>query len=271
MNFPIPSTAQEFLILLVPFVTLLLGLVFFLLPARLLNFMGLRALSGTPEAIGEGRSSFAGILIAVGLSCLLLQEPIALQPGLNFVLALGWTIAAIGRVMQMMFDGGWRKRIQVRFLLAAALAGIAWQSAEVPTFGCFEIGLVNCFPPRGLFSWVLNGMAAVSLAFGLIALFLPKLALRILKLENRMRHPFGVGEPRGTLAGFNVALGGTVLLMPQPVDFVVLMLAAAWLFAAFGRLVSMLLDRGFTLHNGVTAVLEGGAGILLLLLMFGIL
>ncbi len=256
--------------MLVPFVTLLLGLAFLVLPGRVLIYMGLRARPDKREAIGEGRSSFAGPLLAVGLCCLILQEPIALQPGLNFVLALGWSLAAFGRVLQMMFDGGWRKRIQVRFVLAAVLAGIGWTSADVPTFYCFEVGLTNCYAPQSTFEWVLYLTAALTLVLGLISLLLPKLALRILRLEHRMRYPFGVGEPRGTLAGFYTSLGATVLLAPQPLDFVALMLGAAWLLTGAGRALSMVVDRGFTPYNIAGTVFEAGIGIALLGLMFRI-
>lgn len=249
-------------------VTLLLGLVFLLAPKRILSHMGLRARPEKPEAIGEGRSSFAGPLLAVSLCCLLLQEPIALQPGLNFVLALAWTIAAFGRVLQILFDGGWRKRIQARLALAIILAVIAWSSAEVPTFRCFESGWINCYAPQTLFEWILLFTAALTLLLGLISLLLPKLALRILRLESRMRYPFGVGEPRGSLAGFYTSLGLTTLLIPQPLDFVALMLAAAWLLTGLGRVLSMILDRGFTVYNIVGAIFEAGLGFVLLGLMF---
>jgi len=268
LTLPFPTTAEEFLIVLVPFVTLLLGLALLVSPGRVLSYMGLRARPDKPEAIGEGRSSFAGPLLAVALCCLLLQEPIALQPGLNFVLALGWTIAAFGRLLQMVFDSGWRKRIQARFALASILALLAWYSADVPTFMCFEVGLTNCYGLESRFEWILYSTAALTLLLGLIALFLPGVALRILRLEDRMRYPFGIGEPRGALAGFYTSLGVTTLLTPQPLDFVALMLGAAWLFTGAGRALSMVFDRGFTPYNIAGTVFEVGIGVALLGTMF---
>jgi len=270
LTFQFPTTGEEFLIMLVPFVTLLLGLAFLIVPGRVLSYMGLRAKPDKPEAIGEGRSSFAGPLLAVSFCCLLLQEPIALQPGLNFVLALGWTVAALGRILQMVFDGGMRKRIQVRFAIASILAILAWIYADIPGFRCFEVGLLHCYAPQSMFEWVLYLTAALTLSLGLVALLIPKLALKILRLESRMRYPFGTGEPRGTLAGFYTSLGLTTLLTPQPLDFVALMLGAAWLLTGAGRVLSMVVDRCFTPYNIAGTVFEAGIGITLLGLMFRI-
>lgn len=251
----------------VPFITLLLGLAFLVMPARVFHYMGLRALPDKPEAVGEGRSSFAGPLIAVALSCLLLQ-----QPSLYFLLALSWTLAAFGRVLQMLFDGAsMRKRIHLRFFIAAVLAGLAWYTTETPGFTCFEVGLVNCHAPVTLYEWAVLLVALLTLALGLVALLLPGLALRILRLESRITHRFGRGEPRGTLAGFYTALGATVLLMPQPADFVVLALAGAWLLTGMGRAFSMVVDRGFTPYNISGTVFEIGIGGVLLAMMFGYL
>lgn len=256
--------------MLVPMVTVLIGMLFFLAPRQFLNYMGLRAKADCPEAFGEGRSSFAGILLAVGLSCLLLQEPLALQPGLNFVLALGWTLAAVGRILQMVFDGGLRrKRIQSRFLLAATLAFIAWISAEVPQFVCVDGFSLQCGLPEDRLHIIIYSVALLTLILGLVALLTPRTALDIMRLESRVRAPFGVGEPRGSLGGMYTALGATVLMTPQPLSFVALMLGAAWLFTGIGRAVSMLLDRGITLYNLLGTLFEIGAGIAVLGLILG--
>lgn len=253
-----------------PMVTVLLGFVFLLVPVRILSYMGLRATHAHPEAIGEARSSFAGPLLALGLGCLLLQDPIALQPGLNFTLALAWTISAFGRILQLVFDGALRrKRIQMRFLLALILASIAWASADVPTFLCFEYAATHCKLFNNLISSFLAAVAALTLGLGLIALFFPKRALRILKLEHRIAMPFAAGETRGTLAGFYVAIGFVVLASPQPADFVVLVMAAAWLVTGMGRMLSIVLDRGFTLYNIIGVAFEICVGLGVFAIVFG--
>lgn len=253
-------------------ITVLLGLVFLLAPRQLLNYMGLRARADRPEAFGEGRSSFAGILLAVGLSCLLLQEPLALQPGLNFVLAFGWTLAALGRILQMIFDHGFRrKRIQARFLLAAALAALAWNATEVPTFLCVDGFSIQCGLPQDWLHIVIYGVALMTLILGLVALLTPRTALEIMRLESRVRTPFGRGETRGSLGGMYTALGATVLMTPQPLSFVALMLGATWLFTGAGRAVSMVLDRGMTLYNLLGTLFEIALGLLILGMIFGLI
>ncbi len=256
----------------VPMVTVLLGAALLLFPRAILTYLGLRAIHASPEAIGEGRSSFAGPLLALGLGCLLLQDPIALQPGLNFTLALAWAIAAFGRVIQLVFDGALRrKRIQMRFLLAVALALIAAQSAEVPTFLCAEYFSTNCPLFSGARNWVVSIVALLTLGLGLIALFMPKLALRILKLEHRISMPFAIGETRGSLAGFYIAIGFVVLAYPQPADFMIVVLGAAWLFTGMGRMVSIVADRGLTAYNIAGTVFEVAVGAVVLSIVFGLL
>lgn len=260
MIYSLPATGAEFTVMIVPLLTVLLGFGFLVFPKNLLRFMGLEAVSAFPEAIGEGRSSFAGFMLAIGIACLLLQDPIALQPSLNFVLALAWSIAAVGRLVQMAVDQGWRKRIQVRFLLAAVFAGLAWSATEMPVFRClnpFEGNCMDFSSGSGLFLYLL---ALLTLLLGVVALFTPEYALAIMRLQSRIKTPFAVGEPRGTLAGFYIATGGTYLAMPQPVDFVAIVLGAGWLFTGVGRLLSIIVDRGWSRFNFLACVFELGVG-----------
>ena len=150
MNLSFPDTGHEFLVMIVPVLTLLLALGFLCVPRRVLRFMGLEPRPSNPEAIGEGRSSFAGAMLAVSLGCLLLQDPIALQPGLNFMLASGWSVAAFGRVLQMVLDRGLRKRIQARFILAVGMALAAWTVTEIPAFWCSDPLGPGCHLPTDL-------------------------------------------------------------------------------------------------------------------------
>ena len=261
MHITFPNTAYELLVMFVPYVTILLGLAYLIFPAQLIHYSGLRSVPGSPHAIGEGRSSFAGPMLALGLGSVLLQEPIALQPGLSFSIALAWSLAAFGRLMQIVFDAGWRKRLQFRLIISLVLAGLAWYVAEVPNFVCLDVSSVYCAFPQTIRGQAIWGVAAISLVMGLIALFLPGQTLSLMKLEPRARVLFAIGEPRGLLAGMYISIGLVVLLTPQPVEFVALVLAGCWALTGAGRFISIVVDRAFGLFNVLTTLFELGLGI----------
>ena len=102
--------------------------------------------------------------------------------------------------------------------------------------------------------WLAWSSAAVTILFGLIMLFLPKIALRILRLQTVPEHPEALAEVRGTMAGFYLGLGICCVLLAQP--WLYIALGFSWLFTVFGRIVSMLSDRGNTLYNWISLVIE---------------
>lgn len=89
-------------------------------------------------------------------------------------------------------------------------------------------------------------VAAFTLLWGLFQFFAPRLALRFQRLETRADHPEAVAEIRAG-SGFLIGAGLCAILFAQP--FVYIVLAAAWAFSAFGRIVSMLSDGGNTPYN----------------------
>ena len=56
------------------------------------------------------------------------------------------------------------------------------------------------------------------------------------------------------MAGFYLGVGICCILLAQPLLY--LALGFSWLFTAFGRMVSILSDRGNTLYNWISAVIE---------------
>jgi uncharacterized membrane protein HdeD (DUF308 family) len=102
--------------------------------------------------------------------------------------------------------------------------------------------------------WLAWSSAVVTILFGLILLFLPRTALRILRLQTAPDHPEAVAEVRGTMAGFYLGLGLCCILLAQP--WLYIALGFSWVFTAFGRIVSMLSDRGGTLYNWISLVIE---------------
>ena len=263
MVFTFPQTLDQAFVMLVPFLTLIIGALYLIFPRQILHFCGVEAIEGKSFAIGEGRSSYAGILIACGAGCLFLQEPLALQPGLNLMLAFAWLIAGFGIMIQGLVDDGLDLRVFGRMLSALILGSITLQTAEL-----FEI---NPQMPRFMADWVFSAVALLTAGLGFISLFMPKRALKILKLKPQEIFPYAKGEPRGVLAGFYLSLGGVYLLIPQAQLFLGFVLAGAWLLTGIGRFLSILADRGATLYNFAGVVFEIGIGILLLALLFGVI
>ncbi len=102
--------------------------------------------------------------------------------------------------------------------------------------------------------WLAWSSAAVTILFGLILFAAPKLSLRLLRLQTAPDHPEALSEARGTMAGFYLGLGLTCILFAQPMLYIAL--GASWALTAFGRLVSMMSDRGNTAYNWVSLALE---------------
>ena len=102
--------------------------------------------------------------------------------------------------------------------------------------------------------WLAWSSAAVTILFGLIMLFMPRIGLRILRLQTAPEHPEATSEARATMSGFYLGLGLCCILLAQPLLYMAL--GFSWLFTAFGRAVSMLSDRGNTLYNWISLVVE---------------
>ena len=99
------------------------------------------------------------------------------------------------------------------------------------------------------------GVGAFTALFGLFALFAPLTMLRALRLTTHSAHPEAVSEIRSTIGGFYLGIGLMVLMFFEQWTMP-LMLGVAWLFAAFGRLVSILSDKGSTFYNLVFLLLD---------------
>jgi hypothetical protein len=94
-------------------------------------------------------------------------------------------------------------------------------------------------------------VAAFTVLWGLFQLFAPRLTLRMMRLETRAEHPEALSEIRSG-PGFQIGLGLSTILLAQP--FLYFALGMAWAFTAFGRLISMMSDRGNTLYNWLMLV-----------------
>jgi hypothetical protein len=102
--------------------------------------------------------------------------------------------------------------------------------------------------------WLAWIAAAVTVLFGAILLFAPGLSFRLFRLQPKPERAEGYAAARANLAGFYLGLGLSALLLAQPLLYMAL--GFSWLFTAFGRIVSMMSDRGTGLSNWLWLVVD---------------
>jgi len=127
--------------------------------------------------------------------------------------------------------------------------------------------MIEFYAPQSTGEWLAFTSAAITVLFGLFCLLFARTTLSILRLQTLPDSPEALSESRATMAGFYLGLGASALLLAQPLVY--LALGASWGFTAFGRLVSMVFDRGFTSFNFGSLVLEIVLAALPLLYVFG--
>jgi hypothetical protein len=115
-------------------------------------------------------------------------------------------------------------------------------------------GMIEFYWPTTQGEWLAWSSALVTILFGLMLLFAPRLSLRILRLQTLPDHPEAVSEARATMAGFYLGVGLCAMLFAQPLIY--LAIGAGWAFTAFGRIISMMSDRGVTFFNLASVVIE---------------
>ena len=108
--------------------------------------------------------------------------------------------------------------------------------------------------PASQGEWMAWLSAAITVIFGLILFFAPRVALKVLRLQTVPAHPEALAEARATIAGFYLGLGLCALVFAQP--FLWIALGVSWGFTVFGRLISMMSDRGNTLYNWISVIIE---------------
>lgn len=127
--------------------------------------------------------------------------------------------------------------------------------------------MIEFYWPSSSGEWLAWCSAVITIVFGLLLFFAPRYSLGLLRLRTSPDHPEAVAEVRGTMAGFYFGLGISCILFTQP--FLYLALGASWGFTAFGRLVSMMIDRGNTLFNRISIIIELLLAVLPLAYVFG--
>ncbi|MCB1458613.1 MAG: hypothetical protein KDJ48_05005 [Nitratireductor sp.] len=239
----LPQSPAEWLAVIAALVTLAIGLGFFLAPRIVLARMGLSGSPAHPEAVGEGRSSFAGFLIGLPVSALLFG-----QPDIHAAIGLAWLLASGGKIINIVVDGARSMSVLVRLALATALAAICIWHYGLPEFA-FAV-------PQLRADWLVDAVSAITLLFGLISLALPGTALSIMRMAPV--DVGSVGEVRGALAGFYLATGAVVLGGGSVL--MALALGVCWIMTGFGRMIAMLSDRANNVFNWLSLLFELGLG-----------
>lgn len=127
--------------------------------------------------------------------------------------------------------------------------------------------MIEIYWPASTGEWLAWASALVTIGFGLLFLFAPRLSFRIIRIQTHPNHPEALAEGRGTMAGFYLGLGICCILFAQPMLWVALGLS--WGFTAFGRLISMMSDDGNTLYNWISIAIEIALAALPLAFAFG--
>ena len=124
------------------------------------------------------------------------------------------------------------------------------------------------FPwPVSTGGWLAFLSASVTILFGLILLLAPRFSYRLMRLQTVPEFPEALSESRATMAGFYLGLGLCCILLDQPLLY--LALGASWGLTAFGRLVSMVVDRGNKAFNWISVAVEALLSGLPLAMVFG--
>lgn len=114
--------------------------------------------------------------------------------------------------------------------------------------------MITLVPPASAGEWLAWASALITIGFGLICLLAPGLTFRILRLRTADGVPEALSESRATMSGFYLGVGLAAIAFGQPLIWMVL--GAGWAFTAFGRLVSIIFDRGNTGFNWVSIAME---------------
>lgn len=252
----IPQIVLDYQTSLVPLITMLIGLYYFTVPQAALGHIGIMPVDKHPEAFGEGRSSFAGFLILMGTLSFFAKEPV-----LIFVLGLAWGVAAVGKLLQIFVDAARERTVFVRFAFALFFAALCIVNAGMPIYTTnLDVALVNIIPSVSAF---------LTLCFGLLCFFAPSFAGSLMRLRSNVVVEGAIGEVRGNVAGFYIALALAVLFIGG--THAILALGLCWLMTAFGRMVSMLSDNANNLYNWISLIVELMLAALPLSVAFGVL
>lgn len=110
--------------------------------------------------------------------------------------------------------------------------------------------------------------AAFTAAFGVLVMFAPGLSLSAFGLQTRNGRREGFSEAR-SIGGFYAGSGLAAILLAQ--DFIYLSLGAAFILAAFARILSIMSDSAGSARNFLLLIAQAVLGALPLAYVFQII
>jgi len=118
--FPWPVTQGEWFAFVSAAVTALFGAILLFAPGLSFRLFRLQTTPDHPEAYAAARANMAGFYLGLGLSSLLLAQPL-----LYMALGFSWLFTAFGRVVSMMSDQGNKLFNWLWLVFDLALSGLA--------------------------------------------------------------------------------------------------------------------------------------------------
>ncbi|WP_075291627.1 DUF4345 family protein [Pararhizobium arenae] len=101
MEFYIPTETGEFLAFCAALATAAIGLIFLFAPGLAFRAIGLDLREGRRGGYAEARSVMGGFPLGLGLAAVLLAQPMV-----YLALGVAFALAAFGRILSMLSDGG---------------------------------------------------------------------------------------------------------------------------------------------------------------------
>jgi hypothetical protein len=119
LSFPWPMSQGEWLAWISAAVTVLLGVFFLFAAGTGLKALRLQTAPAYPQALAEVRGRVAGFSLGLGLSAILLAQPL-----IYMALGFSWAFTAFGRLVSMLSDGGGRLYNLVMLIVEVVLAAL---------------------------------------------------------------------------------------------------------------------------------------------------
>jgi uncharacterized membrane protein HdeD (DUF308 family) len=116
IEFYFPTSTGEWLAFSSAIITIIFGLMLLITPHLSLRILRLQTFADVPSAVSESRATMAGFYLGVGITCILLAQPL-----LYLALGASWIITSLGRIISMVLDKGNTKYNWISWPIEAGL------------------------------------------------------------------------------------------------------------------------------------------------------